>query len=47
LLLDNGVTELTLAASSVADELVKLAKLRDDGILNEAEFASAKARLLG
>lgn len=34
-------------ASSVADELTKLAKLRDDGILSETEFACAKARLLG
>lgn len=32
--------------TSVADELVKLAKLRDDGALTDAEFARAKARLL-
>src|ERR1700686_2181772 len=36
-----------VSASSIADELTKLAKLRDDGVLNDAEFASAKARLLG
>lgn len=34
-------------ASSVADELTKLARLREQGILTETEFASAKARLLG
>jgi hypothetical protein len=32
--------------SSVADELAKLAKLRDDGILSDEEFATQKARLL-
>jgi hypothetical protein len=31
---------------SVADEIGKLAKLHDDGALSDAEFASAKARLL-
>jgi DNA-directed RNA polymerase subunit RPC12/RpoP len=35
------------APPSVADELVKLAQLRDSGVLSDAEFASAKARLLG
>jgi hypothetical protein len=35
------------SSSSIADELTKLARLRDDGVLNDAEFASAKARLLG
>lgn len=34
-------------ASSVADELAKLAQLRDSGVLSDSEFASAKARLLG
>jgi hypothetical protein len=32
---------------SLADELMKLARLRDDGILSDEEFASAKAKLLG
>lgn len=32
---------------SVADELLKLAALRDGGILTEDEFAQQKARLLG
>lgn len=36
-----------LGSSSVADELTKLAQLRDSGVLSESEFASAKARLLG
>jgi hypothetical protein len=31
----------------VADELVKLAALREKGIINEAEFIAQKARLLG
>lgn len=35
------------ASSSVADELTKLARLRDEGVLSEAEFTSAKTRLLG
>jgi hypothetical protein len=32
--------------SSVADELAKLADLRDKGVLTDAEFAAQKARLL-
>ncbi|HEU5003440.1 MAG TPA: PH domain-containing protein [Actinomycetota bacterium] len=32
---------------SVADELVKLARLRDQGILTEDEFVAQKAKLLG
>jgi hypothetical protein len=35
------------ASSGVADELTKLAQLRDSGVLSDAEFAAAKARLLG
>ncbi|MCR1160321.1 SHOCT domain-containing protein [Paenarthrobacter sp. UW852] len=31
----------------IADELIKLAGLRDAGILSEEEFAAQKARLLG
>mgnify|MGYP001488063717 CR=1 FL=1 len=30
-----------------ADELVKLADLRDRGVINDAEFAAQKAKLLG
>ena len=33
-------------SSSVADELKKLADLRDAGILSEEEFASQKAKLI-
>jgi len=33
--------------TTVADELTKLAQLRDSGILSDEEFASQKARLLG
>jgi len=33
-------------AISVADELTKLAQLRDSGVLTEEEFAAQKARLL-
>ncbi len=35
------------AAPSTADELRKLGDLRKEGILNDEEFAAAKARLLG
>ena len=35
------------AGTSVADELVKLKSLMDSGILSQAEFDSAKAKLLG
>jgi hypothetical protein len=34
-------------SSSLADEIRKLAALRDEGILSDGEFAAAKARLLG
>lgn len=34
------------AAPSTADELVKLAGLRDQGVLTDEEFTAAKARLL-
>lgn len=33
--------------ASIADELAKLAQLRDIGVLSDEEFQSAKARLLG
>ena len=35
------------APVSVADELAKLATLRDSGVLNDAEFRAQKAKLLG
>jgi hypothetical protein len=34
------------AAASPADELVKLAQLKDQGVISEAEFATEKAKLL-
>ncbi len=37
----------TVAPSGSADELVKLAQLRDSGVLTEAEFAAQKAKILG
>jgi hypothetical protein len=37
---------LAEAPASVADELMKLAQLRDKGLLKEAEFEAQKARLL-
>jgi hypothetical protein len=36
-----------VAAISVADELAKLAQLRDSGVLTEEEFSAQKAKLLG
>ena len=35
------------SSGGVADELEKLAALRDRGVLDESEFAAQKARLLG
>ncbi len=35
-----------IAGASSADELVKLAKLKDDGVLTDAEFDAQKAKLL-
>jgi len=32
---------------SMTDELARLAKLRDQGVLTDEEFAAAKAKLLG
>lgn len=40
------VPKTAAAALSVADELAKLAKLRADGIITQAEFDSQKAKLL-
>ena len=34
------------STTSAADELERLAKLRDQGILNDAEYAQAKAKVL-
>lgn len=36
----------TAGSSSAADELTKLARLKEDGVLSDAEFAAQKAKLL-
>ncbi|MFD3593201.1 SHOCT domain-containing protein [Nocardia sp. NPDC058640] len=36
-----------MGTASIADELMKLAQLRDAGVLTPAEFETQKARLLG
>jgi hypothetical protein len=36
-----------VAGTSSADELAKLAKLHQDGVLSADEFAAQKAKLLG
>jgi hypothetical protein len=41
------VSAPTANASSVADEIRKLADLRAQGVLTEQEFAAAKQRLIG
>ena len=40
------VESTTASAPDVADQLVKLASLRDAGVLTEAEFAAKKTELL-
>lgn len=42
-----AVVAAPAAAGSVADELAKLAKLKADGVLTEAEFEAQKKKLLG
>ena len=42
-----GAAYAPAAASSGADELLKLAQLRDQGVLTPAEFDAAKAKALG
>ena len=41
------VREAAGTSGGTADELVKLADLRDRGVINDAEFAAKKAKLLG
>jgi hypothetical protein len=41
------VHHVAASAPSTADELAKLADLRDRGVISPEEFAQAKARLLG
>jgi len=40
-------TDQPVSPLSIADELAKLAQLRDAGVLTEEEFAEQKAKLLG
>jgi putative oligomerization/nucleic acid binding protein/phospholipase D-like protein len=40
-------TAAQTSATSAAEELTKLAALRDQGVLTESEFAAQKAKLLG
>lgn len=42
-----GAPVAPVSAVSVADELAKLASLRDNGVLTSEEFAQQKAKLLG
>ncbi len=42
-----GATRSSQGAPSTTTELERLAKLRDDGVLTEAEFQAQKARVLG
>ena len=44
--MDSYIRETATPISS-ADELAKLAQLRDSGVLTDAEFAAQKAKLLG
>ncbi len=43
---DAYVRQTAGSASSSADELVKLAALKDQGVITDAEFAAQKAKLL-
>jgi len=42
-----GQAEAAQAAASIPDQLNRLSALHDQGSLTDAEFASAKAKLLG
>lgn len=42
-----ALAPVSAPTASMADEVAKLAKLRSEGALTDAEFASAKAKLLG
>ena len=39
--------QTTLSATSLSDELQKLAQLKDQGVLSEYEFQAAKKKLIG
>jgi predicted PurR-regulated permease PerM len=44
---DSYVRQTAGSSTSSADELVKLAALKDQGIITDAEFAVQKAKILG
>jgi ABC-type multidrug transport system fused ATPase/permease subunit len=41
------IQSATGASTSTADEVTKLASLRDQGVITDAEFAAQKAKVLG
>jgi hypothetical protein len=43
---DSYVRQTAASSSGTADELSKLAALKDQGVISDAEFATAKAKLL-
>jgi hypothetical protein len=45
--MDAYIRQTAGSSSGSADELTKLAALRDQGVLTDAEFAAQKAKLLG
>ena len=45
--MDAYVRETAGSSVSSADEIAKLAQLKDQGVLTDAEFAAQKAKLLG
>jgi len=45
--MDQYVRETAGTSVSSADEIAKLAQLKDQGVLTDAEFAAQKAKLLG
>lgn len=45
--MDNYIRETAGVSTSSADELAKLADLRDRGVIDDTEFAAQKAKLLG
>ncbi len=45
--MDNYIRSTAGSSTGTADELAKLAGLRDSGVLTDAEFAAQKAKLIG
>jgi hypothetical protein len=44
--MDAYIRQAAGASTSPADELTKLAALKDQGVINDAEFATQKAKIL-